>query len=134
MVVVLMDPLCALARALQRPSSLFLAVGTAGSVEPADPTASSADRRLGSKVGGDQIVGGLAAAAVGLGRGRLDQVAIEVERRQNAAFVEAHGRLKVFERVGGDEKRALHGAVMSPEPHGAAGGVVEAHAIGKGQG
>src|SRR3954454_22759926 len=70
-----------------------------------------------SKVITHQLVRALAATRIHLGRGRVDQRAMNVKGLKGARLIELHVGLNAFERIISHEERAFHRAVMPPEPH-----------------
>src|SRR5579863_6104472 len=87
-----------------------------------------------SEIQSGQVIGTFAASPVDLGGGCEDQVPVGIESAEEAGFVEPHGGLYALERIFAHEERGLHRAVVSPEPHRPARGVVAATLVGKPQG
>jgi hypothetical protein len=63
--------------------------------------------------------------------GGVDRGAMRIENTQNSRFIGRHAGWNSLEGILFHEKRGLHRAVVTPEPHGAQCRVVGATAIGK---
>jgi hypothetical protein len=61
----------------------------------------------------------------------VDQIAVRIEGAEHAGFIKSHVGLDLFQGVFRDEERSLHGGVVSPKPHGAAGRIKETASIWK---
>jgi len=86
---------------------------------------------LDSEVSTDQIVRSFSATCIDFARGGVDQVAIRIEGTEKPILIEPHARLNTPQSILGYEKNSFHCAVMSPKPHGTAGGIIKAASIGK---
>jgi hypothetical protein len=84
-----------------------------------------------SKISGIQFVGTSTPAFIYLGCSGVDQRAMRIENAESSRFIGPHARLNSFEGFLVHEKRGLHRAVMTPEPHGAQRRVVGAATIWK---
>src|SRR5208282_3006255 len=49
---------------------------------------------------------------------RINQFAVRIEGAEKSNLVEPHVRVNSLQRIGIDEKRCLHRAVVPPKPHG----------------
>src|ERR1700722_374284 len=86
---------------------------------------------LDTKISGHQVVGSSAAALINLGCGRIDQFAVRIEGAEQPGLIGPRIGLNSPQRFGIDEKRRLHGAIVSPKPHGAPRCVIKAALIRK---
>src|SRR6185295_14039718 len=91
-----------------------LSTGTAGKTS-ASLHACAWSCRVAGEFDRTELVAASALAVVGFRRGGADQVAVGVECLENTRFILARSGLQFPQRVLGDEKRALHRAVVSPE-------------------
>src|ERR1700681_118705 len=74
---------------------------------------------LNAKISGNQVVRSFTAALINLGCGRIYQFAVRIEGAQKPDLVERRIGFNSLQRFGIDEKRCLHGAIVSPKSHGA---------------
>jgi hypothetical protein len=84
-----------------------------------------------SKINWVQFVRTLAPALIHLGGGCVDQGAMRIESAQKSRFIGRNAGLNSLEGFFAHEKRDLHRAIVTPEPHGAQRRVVGATSIGK---
>jgi len=84
-----------------------------------------------SKISRIQFVRTLAPALIHFGGGCVNQGAMRIESAQESSFIGRHAGLNSLESFLAYEKRDLHRAIVTPEPHGAQRRVVGATSIGK---
>src|SRR5580700_10789753 len=70
-------------------------------------------------------------ALINLSCGRAYQIAVRIECTEKSNFVEWHVGFNFLQRIGIDEKRCLHRAIVSPEPHGTPCFIIKAALIWK---
>jgi hypothetical protein len=70
------------------------------------------------KVGWDQVVGSLVTAPINFDCGRVNQLAVQIERAEKPCLIEPDIGLNSLQGILIDEKRSLHGAVVAPKPYG----------------
>lgn len=73
-------------------------------------------------------------SCIHFGRGCVDQRTIDVKSPKGANLIDSKTRLDTFQRTFGHEERSFHRAIVSPELHGAACGVVAAATVWEAQG
>src|SRR5277367_762971 len=86
---------------------------------------------LNTKIGGHQVVRSSTAALINLGCGRIDQFAVRIEGAEQPDLIGPRIGFNSPQRFGIDEKRCLHGAIVTPKPHGAPRCIIKAALIRK---
>src|SRR4029077_7715131 len=84
-----------------------------------------------TEICGNQVVRSFTAALINLGRGRIDQLAVRIERAKPPGLIGPRAGFNSPQRFGIDEKRSLHGAIVPPKPHCASRCVVKAALVRK---
>ena len=84
-----------------------------------------------SKIRGNQVVGSSTPALINLGCGRINQFAVRIEGAEQPDLIGPRIGFNSPQRFGIDEKRCLHGAIVSPKPHGAPRCIIKAALIRK---
>ena len=82
------------------------------------PPSAAVTKTLWLKISGDQVIRSLATAPINLRCDRINQFPVRIERAEKSNLVEPHVRFNSLQRIGIDEKRCLHRAVVPPKPHG----------------
>src|ERR1700734_81703 len=84
-----------------------------------------------SEIRGNQVVGSSTPPLINLGGGRINQFAVGIEGAEQPDLIEPRTGLNSLQRIGIDEKRCLHCAIVSPKPHGAPRRIVKAALVWK---
>src|ERR1700690_2041954 len=84
-----------------------------------------------TKISGHQVVRSSTATLINLGCGRIDQFTVRIEGAEQPDLIGPRVGFDSPQRFGIDEKRWLHGAIVSPKPHGAPRCIVKAALIRK---
>src|ERR1700728_3441587 len=90
-----------------------------------------ATKKSRSKISGDQVVRTSAAPLINLGCGRINQFAVQIESAEQPDLIGPRIGFDPLQRIGVDEKRCLHRAIVSPKPHGAPRRIVKAALVWK---
>ena len=88
-------------------------------------------QKLWAKISRDQVVRPLTTTLINLGCGRVNQFAVRIERAQKSNFVQRHVGFNSLQRIGIDEKRCLHRAIVPPKPDGTPRSIIKAAWIWK---
>jgi hypothetical protein len=73
-------------------------------------------RKIGSKIGDNQLVRPFATAPIDLGGNCINQVAVQIEGAEKSVLVELHVGCDSPQSIISHEKRRLHSAVVPPSP------------------
>ena len=88
-------------------------------------------KKLWSKISRNQVVRTPTTTLINLSCGRIDQFAVRIERAEKSSLVWRHVGFNSLQRIGIDEKRCLHRAIVTPKAHGTPRCIIKAALIRK---